>query len=282
MKQITFLFFALFFASCNTDGVKSSKKPTKKVSKVNILDQEHKIIDKLKREDGISISWFEKGTGEKLQDGDLVQIDYKVKLSNGTVVDGNHLLKSEKSSLPFVIGFNMQTIGWDLAFKELRVGDFVKIILPSKLARGENGLKDRNSKVLIPPNADNLLLVRILKKETPTKLVDGTKVWLLEENKTEKLKFNEKTQITFHGIASSQSTQFFVNTFRSNQPFSYKLSDYGLVPGLRKALINAKKSDKLYIVVPPAEAYGSKGYLDFVRPNESLFYSILVMDVTKI
>jgi FKBP-type peptidyl-prolyl cis-trans isomerase len=74
----------------------------------------------------------------------------------------------------------------------------------------------------------------------------------------------------------------YVNTFRTNQPFTFKLSDHGLVPGLRKALINAKKSDRLYILVPPSEAYGAAGYLDFVKPDEPIFYNILVMDVTKI
>lgn len=278
MKQVLYVIFALLIASCETSGVKTDKKEIKKskVEKVNKLDQDHKVIDKVKLADGLSINWYEKGTGEKLSDGDLVLIDYKVKLKDGTVVDGNHLIKREKESLPFLIGFGLQTPGWDIALKELRVGDFARVLIPSKLARGDKGIEG-----LIPPNADNLLFIRILEKVKPTRIVEGTKVWLLEENKKNKLKFNEKTQITFHGIASSPSNPMYVNTFRENKPFTYKLSDYGLVPGLRKALINAKKADRMYIVVPASEAYGSAGYLDFVKPNENLFYNILVMDVAK-
>jgi FKBP-type peptidyl-prolyl cis-trans isomerase len=48
---------------------------------------------------------------------------------------------------------------------------------------------------------------------------------------------------------------------------------------LKKALTNAKKSDRLYIYVPSEQAYGNKGYLDIVQPNEPLFYNVLVMDV---
>lgn len=278
MKLINILIAFLVLASCTTSGVESDKKEIKKskVEKVNKLDQDHKVIDKVKLADGLSINWYEKGTGEKLSDGDLVLIDYKVKLKDGTVVDGNHLIKREKESLPFLIGFGLQTPGWDIALKELRVGDFARVLIPSKLARGDKGIEG-----LIPPNADNLLFIRILEKVKPTRIVEGTKVWLLEENKKNKLKFNEKTQITFHGIASSPSNPMYVNTFRENKPFTYKLSDYGLVPGLRKALINAKKADRMYIVVPASEAYGSAGYLDFVKPNENLFYNILVMDVAK-
>jgi FKBP-type peptidyl-prolyl cis-trans isomerase len=83
-------------------------------------------------------------------------------------------------------------------------------------------------------------------------------------------------------MASTPSNALYVNTYSTNQPLNYKLSDYGLVPGLRKALINAKKADRLYIVVPSSEAYGTKGYLNLVKPNENVFYNILVMDVVKI
>lgn len=276
MKYIFIVALVLIATSCTTSGVKKDKALNDSQElKKNILDRDHKVLAKKKLADGLSIEWYAQGSGESLKDGDLVMIDYKVKLKDGSIVDGNHLLKKE--SLPFLIGFGLQTKGWDIALKELKVGDFARVLIPSDLARGEKGVEG-----LIPSNADNLLYVRILEKVKPNRVVDGTKVWLLEENKDNKLKFNEKTQIVFHGMASSPSSPVYVNTFRSNKPFSFNLTDNGLVPGLRKALINAKKSDRLYIVVPASEAYGTAGYLDMVKPNESVFYNILVMDVTRI
>jgi FKBP-type peptidyl-prolyl cis-trans isomerase len=61
-----------------------------------------------------------------------------------------------------------------------------------------------------------------------------------------------------------------------------RFSDFGIVKGLKKALINAKRSDKLWVVVPAEMAYGSKGLLDLVKPNEPVFYDIFVENVTKI
>jgi len=271
------LIISLILFSCDTGGVK--KVPVKKIKEdkveANVLDGEHKVLKNKKLQSGISIDWYKFGSGENLQVGDLVLIDFKVKLKDGSVVDGNHLLNKE--SLPFLLGFNMQTPGWDIALKELKVGDFAKIFIPSSLARGELGIEG-----LIPPNADNLLYIRILERQKPDREINGTKVWILEENKTNNLKFNEKTKIEFHAMASSPSSPVYVNTFRSNQPFTYSLTDHGLVPGLRKALINAKKSDRMYILVPASEAYGKNGYLDFVKPNEPLFYNVLVMDVKKL
>ena len=37
--------------------------------------------------------------------------------------------------------------------------------------------------------------------------------------------------------------------------------------------------DKLFVLVPAKEAYGSKGYVDLVKPNEDLFYDVIIMDV---
>jgi peptidylprolyl isomerase len=206
--------------------------------------------------------------------GDLLNIDFKVRLKDGDIVDGNHLIKKE--TFPFLVGFEMQTKGWDLALQEMKVGDFARVRIPSDLARGEKGIPG-----LIPPDADNFLSIRIVSKQKPSRTADGVKVWVLEENKTNKVKFDEGKSIVFHAMVSSPSNPLYANTFRTNQPFTFKLGDYGLVPGLRKALINAKSADRMYVLVPAADAYGDKGYLDIVKPNEDLFYNIFVMDVLK-
>ena len=78
-------------------------------------------------------------------------------------------------------------------------------------------------------------------------------------------------------MTSTPTNSLYVNTYRLNEPFKMRLEDSGLVPGLKKALINAKKSDRMFVLVPASEAYGAKGYLDIVKPNEALFYNILVI-----
>jgi FKBP-type peptidyl-prolyl cis-trans isomerase len=275
MKLLYFSVFLLIIAACSQPS-KGDHLPKKSESVIhkNILDATHKVIASKKLPDGIQINWFQKGKGKCLEDGDLAMIDFKVKLNNGKVVDGNHLL--HKKSMPFLVGFGLQTKGWDLALKELQVGDFARIHLPSELARGNKGIKG-----WIPPNAENDIYIRILSEAKPTRVVGGTKVWILEENKRNKLKFNANTQIIFHGIASSPSKAMYANTFRTNNPITFKYGDYGLVPGLVKALENSKKSDRMFVLVPANEAYGAAGYLDCVKPDEAVFYNIFVMDVVK-
>ncbi len=282
MKIYILLVGLWFFNSCDTQGVKSNQDQEKEVtsrdevvkevdSKRSLLDDVSKVIDEVTLDNGIVIKWVEHGEGEFLKRGEIINIDYKVFLKDNKVVDGNHLLKKE--SMPFMIGFEMQTKGWDIALEHLKIGDFAEVFIPSELARGEKGIEG-----LIPPNADNILKIRILSKQKPTREVDGNKVYLFEENEKNTFKFDRNNKIIFHCMVSSPTNPMYVNTYRSN-PFELKLNDSGTVPGLKKALINAKKSDRMFVYVPAEEAYGSKGYLDVVGANEDLFYNILVMDV---
>lgn len=268
--------------ACDTTGVKTDED--KQEPKSDLLKGDPKqddpaisntseVEDEVKLKNGIVIKWFEHGEGEQVKDFDMLKIDYKVKLNNGEIIDGNHLLK--KPSMLFMVGFGMQTPGWDIALKELRIGDQVEIFIPAKLARGEQEVPG-----LFPANSDNNLTIRILEKAKPSREVEGNRVWIFEENTKNKLKFDEGREIEFHAMAFSPSNPLYLNTFRENQPFKMKLEDYGLVPGLKKSLINAKKADRMYVFVPASEAYGSKGYLDLVKPNEPILYNIMVMDVT--
>ena len=249
MKHLVFIVLIGFLHSCGTEviekpEVKTDVKKEAKVdnqSLVDILDKEHVAIDKKKYDNGIVIEWYKKGEGEPLKKADVVEIDYKVRLVDGKEVDGNYL--RNMTSLPFLIGFGMQTPGWDFALTQMRVGDFAKILIPSKLARGEVGVKG-----LIPPNADNYLIIRILEKVKPTRVVDGCKAWLLLENPSNKVLFGENKSIKLHAMVSSESNPFYINTYRENQPFTFKMEDYGIVPGLKKALVNSKSKAMNWLI----------------------------------
>lgn len=274
MKNLIPLFIlVLVAAACGSTDTDKKHKP-EQLSKKQTSTKEKQVLAEKRFDNGIVIYWTKKGKGEPIASGDVVDIDYRVSLKNNQVVDGNHLLK--KSSFPFLVGFNLQTPGWDIAIQELVVGDEARILIPSPLARGEKGIKG-----LVPPNADNWLDIRVIAKRKPSRTVDGVKVWLFEENKSNKEFFGEGKRVTFHAMASSPSHALYANTFRTNQPITYTLSDYGLVPGLRKALINVKKADRMFVVVPAEQAYKNSGYMEFVKPGEPIFYNILVLDVTK-
>ncbi len=271
--------FALF--SCSTEGVKKDKDQakTKDVKQqVNLKTDAiqalvpTKEVDTYMDKSGLKITWFERGKGALLKNEEVVQINYEVRLEDGTLVDGNQLLK--RDWLPYIVGFGLQTSGWDLAFKKLKVGDFVEIVLPGNLARGKAGIKD-----LIPPDAVNIIRVRILDRIKPSRVIDGTKVWLLEENENEKKVANEESVIDFHYMVSSPSNPKYDISYRRANPFEMRFSDNGIVRGLKRAMLKTKKADKLWVVIPAEEAYGNNGLVNLVKPGESVFYDIFVMEV---
>ncbi|MFT6982314.1 MAG: FKBP-type peptidyl-prolyl cis-trans isomerase, partial [Crocinitomicaceae bacterium] len=159
MKYWLIIAVAVTLVSCDTEG---SKPDTSKVEIVEnnapkvVVDSngvdfeaDREIIDEKTIEGGVKIKWYEHGEGEKVKAGDMVNIDYKVYLENGKIIDGNHLINVE--SLPFMVGFQMQTESWDNALKELRAGDFAEVLIPASEMRG-----DKEIEGVVPKNANNI------------------------------------------------------------------------------------------------------------------------------
>lgn len=284
MKYWAIVITALSIISCDVSEVDRTvgevkkthvKKPVEVVvadSNDVDLDKVHKVVDEKELENGIKIKWYSHGEGDLVKNGDMVNIDYKVFLENGEVIDGNHLQKLP--SFPFMVGFQMQTESWDLALKEMKIGDFAEVFIPAAEMRGSDEIEG-----LIPKNSNNILKIRLISMNEPTKVIDGTRIWLMNENKSQSDIFKEDKRISFHCWVSTPSNPRYFNTEWENNPYSYSLDDSGLVPGLRKALINAKKADLMLIHIPANEAYDTKGYLDLVKPNEDLLYRVFVMEV---
>lgn len=281
MKNLKYAAIALLLTAC-TNGVEKvheNKAPDTRdagnqLSEAEqLIEPKKQIVDKKTFPNGIRIQWFEKHDGTPIEDGSVYEINFKTKLQNGEVVDGNY--KLQRDMLPFLVGYGMQTPGFDLAMKELKVGDFVEIFIPGKLARGKKGIPG-----IIPPNAPNIVLLRIGKEIKPTKVVDGVKVWCLEENpEMTDAKVGENSNVAINYFVGTKSNPRYDNSYQRNTPFAFGMKDHSLIPGLRKAMLNAKMYDKLYILVPAKEAYGSRGYVDLVKPNEDLFYDVIIMDV---
>ncbi|MDG1346322.1 MAG: FKBP-type peptidyl-prolyl cis-trans isomerase, partial [Crocinitomicaceae bacterium] len=179
MKYLTIICAVAFALFACKDAPLEKEAPKKEVSK---KDKEASMkplgdkaqLDSLVMSNGIKIHWITRGTGSEIKKGDCVDIDYKVYLENGKLIEGNH--KLNLPSFPFVVGFQMQTKGWDIAMKEMRIGDEVEVFIPSKLARGEKGIEG-----MIPPNSNNIVYIKAIEKRKPTREIDGNKVYVFEE-----------------------------------------------------------------------------------------------------
>jgi len=260
-------------ASCGEAVSKKTEIKTGK-DKGNPLSKNVKYIDSLVKPNGLKIKWAFKGKGANIERGDVILINYVVTLPNGKLVDGNS--KITKSDLPFMVGYNMQTKGWDEAILAMNVGDVASVVIPAELGRSDRALGD-----VLPANADNLLQIHIVKKIKPAIIENGAKIWRWSLKKNEKtdLSFGPGKTVKFHLLANSTKEIGVINTHAKNMLISNRFEDEITPRSLKKALTNAKKGQGIFIWLPPSEIAQIKGLDRKLAPDESLFYTIQVVDV---
>jgi FKBP-type peptidyl-prolyl cis-trans isomerase len=293
-KRSLFLVLLVVFAfACSNDKKpnatqKKSKVETKKtkLSKNDSLSEFDQAKENLKTfekgkientkafENGIFIKWFKKTNGTKIKKGEMVLLEYRLALPDGKIVDGNNRLNYP--FIPFVVGYNMQTPGWDIGLQNLSVGDFAKIEIPAALAMGEKGIKG-----IVPPNSANWLYVKVVARVTPGVNENGVVSWKWKDGDNNSIGNSEK-EISFHAIVSTESKPSVMNSYKSNFPLRYVPGQNTIVPGLKKLLKNAKKGERYIVILDSEKAYGNRGYADLIKPNEQVLYNIEITEVRPI
>jgi peptidylprolyl isomerase len=286
-KLFPFLILILLIVGCSEEP-KKKNTPPKKVENSPSIDsllsanqssltdfEKNKVKESKKLDNGMLIKWLNKGAGNKLQVGEVVLIEYRLALPDGKIIDGNQ--RAKLPFIPFIIGYNMQTLGWDLALQELKVGDFVKVEMPAYLGRGEKGIPG-----LIPPNSVNWLYLKILARVSPEYDQDGIKTWTFAPGVDTESIPGRENEIEYHALISTASNPNVMNTYRAKFPLKYTKGQRNVVPGLQQVLSKVKKGQKIYVLLDSEQAYGNRGYVNIVKPNESVFYNITVKDIRPI
>ena len=289
MRSLFFLSLLLTFSACN-DTVKTKPKAKNIVkansqdltdldtsaagSKKNLINFEKgKVSMRKQLSSGIVLKWIERGTGPGFKAGEMALIDYRLGTPDGRIIDGNNRI--DLPFIPFVVGYSMQTQGWDLAFAHLRVGDFVKVEIPASLAYGSKGIKD-----VLAPNTPNWLYVKVISKIKPSTDTDGIRAWKLADGQPFNLEEGGAKEVAYEFVASTPNK---ANAIVARKfPQRFVVGQKTTVPGLRKILKNALQGERYYLVLQPEQAYGSKGYGQVIAPNEPVFFLLDIVGVRSI
>ncbi|HTL82104.1 MAG TPA: FKBP-type peptidyl-prolyl cis-trans isomerase [Bacteroidia bacterium] len=150
-RFIVLLFVTLLF-SCGEDPKPPAKKPLSK-DQVNALSVQMNEWDETRQNDeinqyiknhnwtmtetasGMRYMYMKKGTGEQAKQGEYAKVAYKIYLLDGTLC-----YSSEKDGpKEFLIGQDYVESGLHEAIQLMKIGDQMRIILPSHLAHGLTG-----------------------------------------------------------------------------------------------------------------------------------------------
>ncbi len=268
-KFLTFLFSINLLFSCNFSGVEDGEQQSISNGELPETANTPSVQDSLIFDNGIVIKFIQHGTGDSIRKGDVVMIDYSAKLDDGKVFDTN---KKIGKPIPFMVGWLMQTKGWDFAFQHLRVGDEVEIFLPATMARGAAGIPGS-----VPPNADNFIYLTVVSKRDADMTIDGVQVFVFErESDPKKVKVGDEIDLDY--IAYSESKPRYSSSFENGTSFRFKVGSGSNLPGLNMAIENAYYDDMLWILIPSKHAFGSKGSVNNVKPNESVLFDVLISE----
>ena len=131
---------------------KSDKPATKEKADKSTSDTDiPKTVDHLIKKD------IKVGTGKEAKTGDTVTVNYR-----GTLTDGKQFDSSYDRGEPFTFHLGASEViqGWDEGVQGMKVGGKRKLIIPSDLGYGEQGIGAD-----IPPNSTLVFEVELLKVE---------------------------------------------------------------------------------------------------------------------
>ncbi|MFN4082397.1 MAG: FKBP-type peptidyl-prolyl cis-trans isomerase [Bacteroidia bacterium] len=110
--------------------------------------------DTLKTASGLKYIYVNKGSGTQAQNGKTVSVHY-----TGYLLDGRKFDSSVEREEPiqFPLGQGMVIRGWEEGIALMKVGDKMRLIIPSELGYGERGAGG-----VIPPNATLIFDVELM------------------------------------------------------------------------------------------------------------------------
>lgn len=220
--------------------------------------------------------------GVKAVKGDRVEAHYTGTLTNGKKFDSS---RERNQTFSFTLGKGEVIAGWDEGFGILRKGEKATLIIPASLGYGSADMGD------IPPNSTLIFEVELVSVQKPIEykpfsgkgkdtvcLKSGLKYIVIDKGNTKmKAQLNQMASVYYAGYLMD-GTKFDGN-FDRFEPINVPVTGAGMIQGWQEILPRMNKGMKVRVIIPPALAYGAKGYPGVIPPNATIVFDMFLSNL---
>lgn len=251
------------------------------------------------------------GKGKKPIDGDILTFDFSVSLLNGEV-----LYDSKQAGRPMEAtkGQAFDTEGFSEGLNTMRVGDDFTMVVPSKLAFGEQGrqglippytalvytanltsvkTKSEHEKELAAQKAmqaaeeaqlqtqENITIANYIKENKITVSPSESGLYYIEtaQGTGEQPVAGDKVKVHYHGTLLDGTK--FDSSYDRGTPFEFALDRGQVIKGWDEALAMMKVGGKATIIVPSSIGYGARSRGDIIHAYAPLKFEVELIEVIK-
>ncbi len=279
MRVVVLLILSTLIA-CSPDAGESKQEtdtPKEEVPKDNSVDTNevelpeapkdtaNVFMDTVKTNTDLNYQVLRESEGAIIGEGGVLRFHYELKDVTGKVI---------KSSLKNVDPYGMK-LGLELVPKildkslsEFRYGQKVALKVPSQHPEME---KFPN---LGHTEKDSLIYEIDIMEQPKVMDKDGVMVHWLYESSAAKIDSGDVIGIDY--FAFDETGNIF-NTSRDNGvPYEFVVGRSQVVKGLDMIFASLRQGDKVIVDIPSKHAFGTKGLVDKVKPNENVTYMLTV------
>jgi FKBP-type peptidyl-prolyl cis-trans isomerase len=243
------------------------------------------------------------GKGIKIDTGCQVTYNEKIAFLSGTVV-------FQKDSLQFIYGKQPELPGFLEGISKMTKGGKAHLILPSKLAFGEQGYREilpftplvynlevvdikskavyekeqaelkakGQQKITNAKNTESMDLQKYLKDHNITVKPTASGLYYIEKVKGTGPQAAPGKQVSVHYTGTLLNGKKFDSSYDHNKPFEFTLGKGQVIKGWDEGIAMMKKGGKATLIIPSTIGYGSQDMGD-IPPFSTLVFVVELIDV---
>ncbi|HSM18881.1 MAG TPA: FKBP-type peptidyl-prolyl cis-trans isomerase [Hyphomicrobiales bacterium] len=229
---------------------------------------------------GLQFAILEQGDGDAAAAGDIVRVDYRGLLGDGTMFDTSE----GGEPIRFPLGQGAVIPGWDEGIALLNEGGRALLVIPPDLGYGEAG-----SGGVIPPNATlyfEVELVEVLEggPDEPVDVAEedyetaesGLQVYVIEEGDGEMPEDGQPVRVDYTAwIGDGTRLDSSIDT---GEPLVFALGSEQIFAGMSEAVSTMRVGGQSQFIIPPELAFGEEG-AGAIPPNSSLIFLVDLLEV---